>query len=95
MQKIEAYVSVQQPVAKLGLAWLATLGVNSMQDMAHLAATVASIFAALYTLCLLIEFVWRKWTRPCLERRGLIKRIRRRRDDPPQRRTSSDSDIDA
>lgn len=95
MSKMEEYVSVSKPGAKIGLAWLATIGVNTLEDMAHLAAAVASIFAALYTLCLMCEFVWRKWTRPCLERRGLIKRVRRRRDDPPEHRTIGDSDIDA
>ena len=95
MQKVEDYVSVQQPLGKLGLAWLAALGVNNLQDVANLAAAVASIFAAIYTMFLTVEFVWRKWTRPCLERRGIIKRIRRRRDDYVGRRRIDSGDIDA
>lgn len=95
MAKVDEYVSVPNAGAKLGTAWLAAIGVNSWGDAASAAAFIASCMAALYTFCLMAEFVWRKWTRPCLERRGLIKRIRRRRDDSPQRHKVDSSDVDA
>jgi hypothetical protein len=95
MAKIDEYTSVPHARAKLGTAWLAAVGVSNWEEAASAAAFVASCLAALYTLCLTLEFVWRKWLRPFLERRGFIRRVRRRRDDPPYRRTSSDSDIDA
>lgn len=79
MQQTSEHVSVGAPAAKAGsalaAAGLAQVGIDGWED-------AAACIACLYTLCLLIEFVWRKWTRPCLERRGWIKRRLRRRDDP-------------
>lgn len=41
-------------------------------------ATVASIAAALYSVLLIAEWFWKKLWRPFLERRGWIKKLRRR-----------------
>lgn len=95
MVKQEGYVSVPHAGAKLGSAWLAAIGVNTWSDAASAAAAFASILAAIYTTCLVVEFVWRKWMRPFLERRGMLRRIRRRRDDPQEHRKIGDSDVDA
>ena len=44
-------------------------------------ADVASLFATIYTLCLLLEFVWRKFIHPFGEDRKWFKRKFRRKSD--------------
>lgn len=51
--------------AKISSAWLA-VGITSW-------AEAASALAFLYTLCLLGDFWWKKFLRPFLEDRGILK----------------------
>lgn len=59
--------------ARLGSAW-AAVGVSNWSD-------AASMVAFLFTVCLLIDWLWKRLARPILEQRGLLKRKRRRRSD--------------
>lgn len=81
MSKDEIIMPVSHPIAKLVVGWLAAIGVNSWSSMASMMAALASFLAALYTLCILLEFIWQKWVRPCLENREWIRRRKRRRTD--------------
>jgi hypothetical protein len=65
--------AITHPVLKLVTAWLA-ISITSWAD-------VASILAALYTLLLIGEWLWKRLVRPRLEGRGLVKRKRRRLTD--------------
>lgn len=58
---------------KIGTAW-AAVGITSWADF-------ASALACLYTIILIIEWLWKKAIRPFCENRGWIKRKQRRRDD--------------
>lgn len=40
--------------------------------------TIASIAAVLYSFLLISEWFWKKLWRPCLERWGVVKKLRRR-----------------
>ena len=73
----EQSTSVSAPGAKIATAWLATL-FTSWADF-------ASFLAALYTLLLIGEWLWKRLGRPFCERRGWLRRIKRRADDtiPP------------
>ncbi len=66
-------VSVAAPATKIGTAW-AAVGVTSW-------AEAASALAFLYTLILIGEWIWKKFGRSIAERRGWIRRQKRRRDD--------------
>lgn len=66
--------SVASPGIKLITAWLAALGITSWGDL-------ASFLAAVYTACLLSEWVWKRFLRPLAERRGWVRRLYRRKDD--------------
>jgi len=72
------HVSVPNPAARLTsaglLAGIGFLGVSSWSD-------VAALLAAFYSFLLICEWFWKKFWRPFLERKGWIKRIRRRRTD--------------
>lgn len=72
------HVSVGAPATKIGSAWIAAglahVGIGSWGE-------AASAMAFIYTMALFVEFCWRKWTRPCLERRGILQRRKRRKDD--------------
>lgn len=52
--------------AKLGTVW-AAVGITSWAD-------AAAFLAALYSLLLVLEFLWKKLARPFLEWRGLIEK---------------------
>lgn len=69
----DTQVSVAQGGLKIASAWT-IVGITSWAD-------VASALAALYTVILISEWVWKKWIRPGLEARGYVKRLKRRRDD--------------
>ena len=69
----EQNTSVASPGIKIVTAW-AAVGVTSWTD-------VASVLAALYTLLLIFEWLWKKIGRPFCERHGWLKRMKRRRDD--------------
>lgn len=62
--------------AKAGSAWLG-VGLASSTDWAQ----IASMLAALYTLLLIVEWLWRKLLRPVAEARGWVKRRKRRASD--------------
>ena len=59
--------------AKIGTAW-AAVGITSW-------AEAASALAALYTLLLIAEWLWKRLGRPFCERRGWVKRKARRKAD--------------
>lgn len=65
--------TVTNPIAKTITVW-AAVGLTSWAD-------VASLLAALYSAVLLGEWIWKKWVRPGLECRGVIKRLKRRASD--------------
>lgn len=52
-------IEVAYPVTKVATAWIAVGGV-SLADAASIATLVASVLAALYTLLLICEWVWKK-----------------------------------
>lgn len=55
-------------IAKIASAW-AAVGITSWAD-------AASALAFLYTLCLLGDFWWKRFLRPFLEDRGIIKQTK-------------------
>lgn len=69
----EQHTSVTAPGTKVATAWIATLFTSW--------ADVASFLAAVYTLCLLGEWLWKRVGRPFAEGRGWVKRLKRRADD--------------
>lgn len=69
----ETNSAVAAPIAKVATAW-AAVGFTSWAD-------VASFLAALYTLLLILEWIWKKWVRPFCEDRGYFKRRSRRKED--------------
>lgn len=62
--------------AKAGAAWL-SVGAVSTWDW----GTIAAVLAALYTVLLIVEWVWKRIGRPIAEARGWVKPRRRRRSD--------------
>lgn len=55
------------PIMKLvsvWLAWAAALGIRSWGDAAQFAGFIASLLAAIYSLCLLSHWWWRHFWRP-------------------------------
>lgn len=73
MDNQEQATTVALPGAKIASAWLA-VGITSWSD-------AAAALAALYTVLLILEWVWKKLARPFAERRGWVRRKSRRRDD--------------
>lgn len=67
-------VSVSAPGVKAGTALAAGFTVSSWSDL-------AAVIAAIYSACLLGEWLWKKFIRPALEARGILTRARRRHDD--------------
>ncbi len=70
----DAHTSVAHPVAKVLSVWAAAFGISSWSDL-------AAFLAALYSLILIGEWCWKKFLRPCFERRGWLKRRARRASD--------------
>lgn len=73
----EHATSVQAPLTKAATSGIfagATWGINTWAD-------IAAALAAVYSFCLLSEWLWKKAIRPFMEYRGWIARKRRRRDD--------------
>ena len=68
--------SVSHPEIKIASAW-ALVGITSWADF-------AAFVAAIYTLILLGEWVWKKLIRPFCESRGWLKRLKRRYYDDPE-----------
>ena len=60
-------------VAKVGTVW-AAVGITSWAD-------AASAIAFLYTMILMMEWIWKRAIRPFAERRGWLKRKLRRATD--------------
>lgn len=80
----EQTTSVAMPAAKLVTVWggvLASWGINSWSDVSAILTAVSAAIAALYSLCLLFEWLWRKIVRPFCEYHGWVRRVRRRRED--------------
>lgn len=71
---VDQATSVSNPVLKAVTALLAGIGVSSWSDM-------AALLAAVYTLCLLSEWLWKRFVRPFAEVHGWVKRKRRRATD--------------
>lgn len=67
-------MSVDAPVVKATTAMVASFGLASWSDL-------AAFLAAVYSLLLIVEWVWKKFLRACLERRGWLKPRRRRATD--------------
>jgi hypothetical protein len=65
--------TVSAPAVKIVSAW-ALVGITSWAD-------AAAALAAVYSLILILEWFWKKFTRPFLERKGIVRRTRRRRSD--------------
>ena len=66
-------VTVAAPELKIASVW-AAVAVTSWADF-------AAMLAALYTLILICEWVWKKFLRPFSEAKGWVKRTKRRKDD--------------
>lgn len=79
-QQQVAEMSVSNPIFKTGSLW-ALIGITSWSDAASFFTAVASILAALYSLALLSEWIWKRIIRPFCEWRGWMKRQARRRTD--------------
>lgn len=73
MDNQEQATAIALPGAKIASAWLA-VGITSWSD-------AAAALAALYTVILILEWVWKKAVRPFAEQRGWMRRKSRRRDD--------------
>lgn len=71
---IEQHTSVAQPVPKLITAWLAAIGIASWSDF-------AAMVAAVYSLLLIGEWIWKRFGRPYSERKGWVKPKHRRSTD--------------
>lgn len=65
--------TVSAPVVKVVSVW-AAVGFTSWSD-------VAAFLAAVYSLLLILDWVWKKFGRPIAEDRGWVKRKKRRADD--------------
>ena len=74
MSSAEQQSTVAAPIVKVISVW-AAVGFTSWTD-------VAAFLAAVYSLLLICEWLWKKLGRPFCESRGWLMRIKRRRDDP-------------
>lgn len=75
---------VSAPVAKAASAWVgvgASIGITSWSDLSAALTAFSAGIAALYTLALFSELLWKKAIRPYCEYRGWIKRQQRRKND--------------
>lgn len=73
MSDIDPGTSVAMPGAKIVTAW-AAFALTSWTD-------VAGALAAVYSLLLILEWLWKRLGRPFAEDRGWVKRSKRRKDD--------------
>lgn len=73
MTSIDQHTSVNHSAAKVASVWVATLFTSW--------ADVAAFLAAIYSLLLIGEWLWKKVGRPFCEARGWLKKQYRRRDD--------------
>lgn len=73
MNTMSDAVSVAAPEVKIASAWGA-VAVTSWTDF-------ASMIAAIYTMALFGEWLWKKFFRPMAESRGWLRRIKRRKND--------------
>lgn len=78
-------LAVNQPAVKIASAWLVTIctkfGIATWADFSSLMTAIASFVAAVYTICLLTEWWWKRFWRPFFEEQGLLKRRERRSSD--------------
>ena len=65
--------TVAAPAIKITTVWTA-VAITSWADF-------ASMLAAIYTLLLIFEWLWKKFGRPFCEMHGWVKRKKRRADD--------------
>lgn len=65
--------TIGAPAVKIITAW-AAVGITSW-------AEAASALAALYTLLLIFEWLWKRLIRPFCERRQWLERKKRRKED--------------
>lgn len=65
--------TVAAPAVKIVTAW-AAVGITSW-------AEAASALAALYTVLLIAEWLWKRLVRPFCESKGWVQRKRRRKED--------------
>lgn len=76
--------TVAAPVAKVATAWTgvwAAVSINSWSDLSAALTALSAGVAALYTLALLGEWLWKKAIRPYCVYRGWLRRNQRRRGD--------------
>lgn len=72
--------TVGAPVAKTIAAWGAAGGAAAVEGASKIGLTinswsdVAAMLAAVYTATLIFEWWWKKFWRPMLEDRGILKR---------------------
>lgn len=71
---MENNTSVDHPLIKAVSAWLVAIGISSWSDF-------AAMCAAIYSILLIIEWIWRKFLRSFLENKGILKRKMRRAED--------------
>lgn len=76
---LQSTTGIDHAGVKISSAWatvlIAKMGFDSWTDL-------AALLAALYSLCLLCEWFWKKFWRPLLERMGWIApRTNRRQTD--------------
>jgi len=73
MDTAEQTTSVASPGIKIATAW-AAVGVTSWAEF-------ASVLAALYTMLLIGEWLWKRLIRPFCEKHGWVQRLQRRKSD--------------
>lgn len=58
---------ISSPIMKVFAAWAsvgAAIGIQTWAQAASFATFCASMVAAIYTMCLLLEFIWKRVLRP-------------------------------
>lgn len=73
MTSVDQHTSVDHAAAKVASVWAATLFTSW--------ADVAAFLAAIYSLLLIGEWLWKRLGRPFCEARGWLKPLRRRKED--------------
>lgn len=81
---ISASTGIDNAGIKIASAWgsvlLVKFGFSSWSEVADVASAIAATFAAIYSLCLLTEWWWKKFWRPLFVRFGWVKPNRSRRE---------------